>query len=50
LPAIDVFPAVPVTAAVAIGRTPMRAVHPRLRLYDRGTGSENYEFALETTP
>lgn len=50
LPAIDVFPAVPVTAAVAIGRTPMRAVHPRLRIHDRSSDSETYQFALETTP
>lgn len=49
LPAIDAFPAVPVTAAVTIGRAAMRAVHPRLRIYDRGRGSEAYQFALETT-
>jgi hypothetical protein len=43
---IDVFPAVPVTAAVAIGRAPMRDVHPRLRVYDRTTEG-SYEFAIE---
>jgi hypothetical protein len=43
---VDVFPAVPVTAAVAIGRTPMRDVHPRLRVYDR-TLDGGYEFAIE---
>ena len=43
---VEVFPAVPVTAAVAIGRAPMRDVHPRLRIYDR-TSDGDYEFALE---
>jgi hypothetical protein len=43
---IDVFPAVPVTAALAIGRAPMRDVHPRLRVYDRTTEG-SYEFAIE---
>jgi hypothetical protein len=43
---IEVFPAVPFTAAVAIGRAPMRDVHPRLRIYDR-TPDGSYEFALE---
>ena len=49
LPAVDVFPAVPITAAVAIGRTPMRAVHPRLRIYDLPAGAETYHYAMETT-
>lgn len=49
LPSIDVFPAVPVTAAVAIGRAPMRDVHPPLRVYDRNPDG-GYTFALEVTP
>lgn len=47
--AIDVFAAVPVTAAVAIGRSLMKAVHPVLRIYDRDTQTDSYQFALETT-
>jgi hypothetical protein len=46
LGSLDVFPAVPVTAAVALGRAPMRDVHPALRIYDR-TADGGYEFALE---
>jgi hypothetical protein len=42
---VDVFPAVPVTAAFQLGRAPMRSVHPALRIYDRAT--DGYEFALE---
>ncbi|SDT80366.1 SAVED domain-containing protein [Actinoplanes derwentensis] len=49
LPSIDVFPAVPVTAAVAIGRAPMRDVHPPLRVYDRNPDG-GYTFALKVTP
>ncbi|MFE7404844.1 SAVED domain-containing protein [Isoptericola sp. NPDC057559] len=47
LESIDVFAAVPLTAAVAIGRVPMRAIHPRLRVFDRDTTSGTYQFALE---
>jgi hypothetical protein len=43
---MKVFPAVPVTAGIAIGRAPMRDVHPRLQVYDR-TPDGGYEFALE---
>jgi CBASS immunity sensor of nucleotide second messenger signals len=43
---VEAFPAVPVTAAVALGRAPMRDIHPRLRVYDR-TADGRYEFALE---
>lgn len=50
LEAIDVFAAAPVTAAVVIGRSLMRAVHPRLRVFDRGRADEQYQFALEATP
>lgn len=49
LPVIDVFAAVPVTAAVTIGRGLMRAVHPRLRLYDRDTLNDPYQLVMETT-
>jgi hypothetical protein len=48
LPVIDVFAAVPVTAAVTIGRGLTRAVHPRLRLYDRDTLNDPYQLAMET--
>ncbi len=50
LETIDVFAAAPVTAAVVIGRSLMRAVHPRLRVFDRGRADEQYQFALEVTP
>jgi hypothetical protein len=50
LPTVDVFAAAPVTVAVAIGRGVMRAVHPRLRLYDRDTVTGHYQFAMETAP
>lgn len=49
LSTIDVFAAVPITAAVSIGRALMRAVHPRLRIYDRGTNDPAYRFALEAS-
>lgn len=44
---IDVFPAVPVVAAVAMGRALMRAGHPGLRIYDLSHRSGCYEYALE---
>lgn len=44
--AVDIFPAVPVAAAVQIGRAPMRDVHPVLRVYDRSVDG-GYEFAFE---
>ena len=50
LQAIDVFAAIPVTAAVVIGRSVMRAVHPRLRIFDRGAADTHYQFALEVAP
>nr|WP_169310440.1 SAVED domain-containing protein [Rhodococcus oryzae] len=46
---IDVLPAVPVTAAVTIGRTPMRNVHPTLRVHDR-VSDGGYNFTLAVTP
>jgi hypothetical protein len=49
LPAIDVFAAVPVTAAITIGRGVMSAIHPPLRVYDRDTRNTTYQFAMETT-
>lgn len=44
LAAIDVVPAVPVTAAIELGRRRMRDVHPVLRIWDRADGE--YAFAL----
>lgn len=43
---VEVFPAVPVSAALIIGRGLMRDVHPSLRIFDRD-GEQSYEFALE---
>lgn len=45
--AIDVFPAVPVTGAIALGRGRMRDVHPKLRIHDYDHASDSYPFALE---
>jgi hypothetical protein len=50
LEAIGVFAAVPAVAAVVIGRSLMRAVHPRLWVFDRGRDDEEYQFALEVAP
>lgn len=47
LESVDVFPAVPVAAAIQLGRAPMRDVHPALRLYDRT--ADSYKFALEVS-
>jgi hypothetical protein len=49
LPGISVFPAVPVTAAIAIGRSVMRAAHPPLRIFDRNADTDTYQYALETS-
>jgi SMODS-associated and fused to various effectors sensor domain len=49
LPAIHAFAAVPVTAAVTIGRSVMSAIHPPLRVYDRDTRNATYQFAMEAT-
>jgi len=46
---LDVFAAVPVAAAVTLGRELMRDVHPALRLYDRNDNG-SYVFSLELTP
>lgn len=43
---IDVFPAVPVSAAVTVGRVLMSDVSPTLRLFDRGEDGQFFE-ALE---
>jgi hypothetical protein len=43
---LDVIPAVPLTAAVALGRGRMRHVHPVLRIYDRADDG-GYALALE---
>jgi hypothetical protein len=42
--AIDIFPAVPVSAAVVIGREVMRESQPQLNIFDRS--GDTYEFAL----
>lgn len=44
---IDVFPAVPVTAAIAMGRLLMRGGHPPLRVFDLRHDTRRYEYALE---
>lgn len=44
---IQVFPAVPVTAAVTMGRLLMRGAHPGLRVFDLSHETRQYEFALE---
>jgi hypothetical protein len=45
LTAIAVFPAVPIAAAVTLGRARMRGVHPPLRVHERD--GEGYTLALE---
>jgi hypothetical protein len=45
--AIEVFAAVPVTAAVAIGRVLIRGAHPPLRMHDLDRRTGRYEYALE---
>ena len=42
---IDVFPAVPTSAAIALGRGLMREAQPSLRIYDRE--GNTYTFAVE---
>lgn len=44
--AIDLLPAVPAAAAVALGRGLMRNAQPSVRVYDRAAGAP-FEFALE---
>lgn len=46
LEAIDLFAAVPVVAAITLGRARMADVHPPLRVYDRDTEG-GYTLALE---
>ncbi|MCW2511846.1 MAG: hypothetical protein JWR11_888 [Mycobacterium sp.] len=43
---VDIFPAVPIPSAVAIGQGVMRDIHPVLRVHDR-TPDGNYAFAME---
>jgi hypothetical protein len=45
--AIELLPAVPVAAAVMLGRGLMRDAQPVLRVYDRVRPDEPFEFALE---
>jgi hypothetical protein len=44
---IDVFPAVPATAGVTLGRGLMRGAQPPVRIHDRAAPSEPFDFALE---
>jgi hypothetical protein len=44
---IDVFPAVPATAAVTLGRGLMRGAQPALHIYERMAPNEPFAFALE---
>lgn len=44
---IDVFPAVPVTAAITMGRLLMRGGHPGLRVFDLSHDTRRYDYALE---
>ncbi len=46
---VSVFPAVPVTAAIAIGRALIRGAHPTLAIYDLSAASERYEFAMDVS-
>ena len=45
--AIDIFPAVPATAAVTLGRGLMRGAQPAVRVHDRTAPTQPFEFALE---
>lgn len=47
-PEISIFPAVPATAAVSIGRHLMHAAHPPLRIYDRFRDVETYQYTITT--
>lgn len=49
-PAIDVFPAVPAAAAVNMGRHLMRVAHPPLRVFDRVSGHDTYQYTTTTSP
>lgn len=42
---LPVFPSVPVSAAITLGRGLMRDAHPTLQIYDRA--GDSYTFALE---
>jgi hypothetical protein len=44
---VELFPAVPATAAVTLGRGLMRGAQPPVRVYDRTEPSQPFEFALE---
>jgi len=44
---LSIFPAVPVVAAVVMGRALMRGAHPALRIHDLSHKTRRYEFALE---
>lgn len=46
-PSISIFPAVPATAAVSIGRHLMHAAHPPVRIYDR-LSDGTYQYTITT--
>ena len=46
---VSIFPAVPVTAAIAIGRTLIRGAHPKLAVFDLSVATGHYEFAMDVT-
>jgi len=46
---VSVFPAVPVTAAIAMGRALIRGAHPTLAIYDLSAASERYEFTMDVS-
>lgn len=45
---ISAFPAVPAAAAVSMGRHLMRTAHPPLRIYDRISGHDTYQYTVST--
>lgn len=46
---VSLFPAIPVTAAIAIGRALIRGRHPKLAVYDLSGATGKYKFALDVT-
>lgn len=48
IPRVDLFPAVPVSAAVTVGRALMPSISPALRVFDRGEDGDFFE-AIEVS-
>jgi hypothetical protein len=44
---VDLFPAVPTTVAIELGRGLMRGAQPAVRIYDRQRPGEPFAYALE---